>query len=87
MWVAFHDESSREYVVKAESCGCAYTSVLRAEERDNGDSLVVMEFSSKPMNCLAMVASWVMGLFMGSYLQDMVREDLRSIKAFVEKRS
>lgn len=82
-----HDAAKREYVVKAESCGCEYTSVMRAENQGDGQSLAVMEFSSKPLNCVAMVASWVMGFFVGKTMTNMIHEDLRSLKSFVEKRS
>ena len=83
MWIT--DVVENEYYqTRAESNGAIYKSRLQIEE--SGDkSKLTMEFEGEAQSAVAKIMSFLTGFMFKSATEKALQEDLKDIKAYVEK--
>jgi carbon monoxide dehydrogenase subunit G len=83
MWIT--DVVENEYYeTRAESHGAIYKSRLHIEE--SGDqSKLTMEFDGEAQSAIAKIMSFLTGFMFKSATEKALQEDLKDIKAYVEK--
>ncbi len=83
MWVTEVDPGI-SYVVKAESHGAKYTTIMKVMPVGEGSSEVTMTFTGEPVGTMAKIMSATMGRMMEKATKKAFAQDLDDIAAVAE---